>query len=729
MKILLVTTAQPLWFKYILATTLYSTALLGLPALAQDDTETMLEMLYGDEETVSIATGSNKPLRLAPSVASVITADDIRAMGANDLDDVLQSVPGLHVSLSQRYSSKYSFRGIHTNYNPQVLMLVNGYPITDLYLGTRLQTLRLSINNIKRVEVIRGPGSAVYGADAFAGTINIITYDATDYGNGKVGATVGSFDTSEGWVQGSTERNGWHIGLSLEWLKSDGDTGRRIEADLQSVFDGFFGTNSSLAPGAVTTYYDLFNGQLQFSNQYWKITVNSLRQDDAGIGSGIADALDSRGHQYGEQHLLDVQYNDPNFADSWQIEARTNYFYMKQHAYFTIFPPGSVLPIGTAGNITEGNLDFNPSTSSLVSFPDGYIGNPGALDKSLSADLIFFYTGMKKHRLRYAFGYKAQDEETTESKNFGPGVIDGAQPVVDGTLTDVTGTPFIFSPNSDRDIYYLSVQDEWSFLKDWELTAGLRFDDYSDFGRTINPRAAFVWQTTYSLTTKLLYGRAFRAPSFSEQFSINNPIILGNPDLDPEEIDTLEVSFNYRPSYNVDTQLNIFNYKIDGLIDYVPDVGGSGTSTAQNTTDQSGSGFELEANWSISDMLSLSGSYSWQHSEDDDSGQEIPNAPQQLIYLDLRWQFIPHWYFSSQLNHVADRSRVSTDIRADIDDYTLLNLSVYTEKLSKNWNFSFVVHNVLDKEAFEPGTQSVPGDHPLEGRSIMLHLGYKFSDN
>src|SRR5690606_26782905 len=139
---------------------LASTCLLipALPAAAQE-ADDALALLYGDEETVSIATGTRKPLRLAPSVASVITADDIKAMGALTLDEVLQTVPGLHVSLSTRYSSLVSIRGIHTTLNPQVLFLVNGYPISELYSGGRAPTFRMPVNNIERVEVIRGPGS------------------------------------------------------------------------------------------------------------------------------------------------------------------------------------------------------------------------------------------------------------------------------------------------------------------------------------------------------------------------------------------------------------------------------------------------------------------------------------------------------------------------------------------------------------------------------------------
>lgn len=130
----------------------------------------------------SVATGGQQLLARAPSVASVITAEEIRDLGAKDLDEVLVKVPGLHVSKSEYMSSsQYLIRGMTSTYNPQVLMLMNGVPMTSLFLGNRTDFgTSLPVENISRIEVIRGPGSALYGADAFSGVINIITKNAKE---------------------------------------------------------------------------------------------------------------------------------------------------------------------------------------------------------------------------------------------------------------------------------------------------------------------------------------------------------------------------------------------------------------------------------------------------------------------------------------------------------------------------------------------------------------------
>jgi outer membrane receptor for ferrienterochelin and colicin len=148
--------------------------------LAREDEEALLQ-IYGDEEMISIATGGRRPIAKAPAVATVITAEDIKAIGATDLDEVLETVPGLHVARNFfGYNPIYTFRGIYSDFNAQALVLINGIPITNLFVGDRSQIWGgMPVEAIARIEVIRGPGSALYGADAFAGVINIINVSST----------------------------------------------------------------------------------------------------------------------------------------------------------------------------------------------------------------------------------------------------------------------------------------------------------------------------------------------------------------------------------------------------------------------------------------------------------------------------------------------------------------------------------------------------------------------
>ncbi|MDA0190333.1 MAG: TonB-dependent receptor plug domain-containing protein, partial [Proteobacteria bacterium] len=174
----------------------------GGAAGAQGLEEEDLAQVYGDKSFVTIATGSSVPTHRAAAVATVITAEDIAATGATDLDEILETVPGLHVSRSTTaYSPIYVIRGIHTNTNPQVLMLENGIPMTSVFSGDRGNVWGgLPLENIARIEIIRGPGSAAYGADAYAGVINIITKSAAEIGGTAAVARVGSRRTGDAWV-------------------------------------------------------------------------------------------------------------------------------------------------------------------------------------------------------------------------------------------------------------------------------------------------------------------------------------------------------------------------------------------------------------------------------------------------------------------------------------------------------------------------------------------------
>ena len=153
----------------------------SLSAFAADESEEeALALVYGDKASVSIATGGKQAISKAPSVATVITAEDIKAMGATDLDQVMETVPGVHVSRTNNYASSYQIRGIVGNpSNPQVLMLQNGISMTTLYRGDKGGNWGgLPLENVARIEIIRGPGSALYGADAFSGVITLITKTA-----------------------------------------------------------------------------------------------------------------------------------------------------------------------------------------------------------------------------------------------------------------------------------------------------------------------------------------------------------------------------------------------------------------------------------------------------------------------------------------------------------------------------------------------------------------------
>lgn len=691
---------------------------LGKIAIAED-----IDLLdfYEDDETVSISTGTNKPIRLAPSVATVITEEDIEILGARTLDQVLESVPGLHVSRSNdnKLNAIYSIRGVHTTNNSQVLLLIDGSPLRQIFNGGRISRLELPVQNIKRIEVIRGPGSAVFGADAFSGVINVITKGAKELDGLTVGARAGSFDTQDAWLQyGATTANDWQIAASLEHSRSEGDRSKPVTADLQTTLDSIFGSNASNAPNAIDTRYSVVNARIGMRNENWDLSAYYWEQNDAGVGPGVAQALDPTGRV--DADILQVQINHhTDISENWNYQSSFVYNRAVEKTKFSIFPPGTVALIGVDGNV------FVAPFRGVVAFPDGVLGNPGGTEERINFEVVGFYSGMENHDLRISAGFESQEGDAEETKNFGPGVIDGTEGVVDGTLTDVSDTPAVFTGDLKRDILFFSAQDEWSFADDWALTAGIRFDDYSDFGSTINPRFALVWATTFSLTSKVLYGRAFRAPSAFELFSQNNPTLIGNDQLEPETIDTLELAFDYRFNENYSAKLNLYAYELSDLIVPVEIDSQPGAFRAQNAVDQNGQGFELELSAAVSDAFSIEANYSYQTSENDNSGEDIADAPQQQLFVNAVWEISERTRASGQFNWVAGRERTTADLRDDIDDYQTLDLR-FKHSFINGLDASLIARNIANHDVREPSDGTIVEDFAMEGRAVFLELQYNF---
>jgi len=706
---------QPLQLKALC--TIFALAWTGIAA-AQSSEEDDLALAYGDKSSISIATGSQQSIARAPAVATVITAQDIQAMGATDLDQVLESVPGLHVSLSSQANKPlYGFRGIVSVYNPQVLMLVNGIPITNVFLGNRSQAWGgMPLENVARIEVIRGPGSALYGADAYSGVINVITKTATDVQGTEYGLRVGTFSTRDGWIQHGGKLGALDAAFYLRAGHTDGQKGV-IQRDLQSSLDTKYGTHASLAPGQINAVRDALDARADLSYERWRFRTG-YQQRKVGIGGGLAESLDPNGRALESRLSVDLTYQDANWARNWDVSSTIGYYDIKEKGgdpVFTLFPAGA-----------SGDAFGGP-------FPNGVIGNPSHSERHTHANVSAFYTGFDAHRLRVGTGVRIEDlYEAQEFKNFNSVAIPGVGTVfvpLSG-LVDATGNPaLVYMQPHKRHLSYVFAQDEWSIAKDWMLTAGVRHDLYSDFGDTTNPRLALVWDAAYNVIVKAMHGRAFRAPSFGEQYNINNPVSIGNPSLKPEKIATNELAFSWQATSALQTNLSLFQYRMRDIIQFAANAADPTTgSTAQNTGSQTGRGLELEATWDATRNLRLAGSFSLQRSIDEATGQDAGLAPHKRWFGRADWRIAPSWQLGTTINHVADRKRQSGDARPQIADYTTVDLSLRREKFAGDWDIRASVLNLFNQDAREP--TFAPGhisfDLPLPGCAFYIQVQHNF---
>jgi len=521
----------------------------------------------------------------------------------------------------------------------------------------------------------------------------VITKDGHEVDGTQVGLRYGSFEKVGGWLQHGGTYGGWNIVASIDAYKSEGDKGRIVEQDR-------LGSGPpSWAPNSLDTrsqQVDLLLGANK--EDRWILNFYGSWFGDNGVGPGGLQALnDEESEVYGRQILTDILYNNNDLSKDWNLSTRIYYLHQNLNIHNQLLP------------------------STVINM----IGEPIGTETSSGLELSGIYEGLVSHEVRLAGGIKYFKMETDEIKNFGPGV-----PEQYGTPVSVKNTPYIFMDDQDRTLWYFSVQDEWTFARSWTLTSGLRFDDYDDFGSTVNPRLALVWETRYDLSTKLLYGRGFRAPSFTEQYYQANPVFKGNPDLDPETINTYELHFDWQPTVDLRIIPSVFYYEIDNAIEFV----GPQPSVAKNFASIEGNGFEIEASWLVMEALKLRANLAYQRSKDKETDEIVPDTPAWQFYADANWNFYPKWSLNCQYFWIAERSRAEGDSRQEIDDYNLVNLTLRRRNIFKNWEAAVSVRNLFDKDARDPspydptaiGGAFIPGDYPLEGRSIWLELSAKF---
>lgn len=671
--------------------------------LSVDDLWQLSVAALGEIKVTSLASGTPNPLDKAAAIATVITAADIAAMGATDLDQVLETVPGLHVGRSdQVFFPKYNIRGITSTFNPQTLVLINGIPITSLFVGNRSQAwVGMPVKSIARVEVIRGPGSALYGADAFSGVINIVTKSAQDIDGVTVGMRGGSFDTQAGWLEYSAHLGEFKLGFTLEYETTDGWQ-EKVQEDAQTGLDTLYGSNASLAPGSVNTMKDLTESRLDLRFHNSILRMGYQGGSNIGTGPGLAQALDDDGRFGSERLNVDYSYTLDELSPDWGIKTRISYY----HGTQTVEENVKIFPDGAFGG----------------AYPDGLIGNPEYKEENARIDLSSVYRGVEGHIVRLGVGgYWGDIYEVTETKNFNsdfspkPG------------LEDVSDTDEVYLPEKDRTSYYAFGQDEWQLAEQWQLTTGVRLDRYSDIGETINPRLALVWAATSEITAKALYGRAFRAPAIVELFATSNPVTLGNPDLTPETIDTYELALFQNLSSRLNYSANLFYYQIEDYITFVS--AGAETRRAQNVGERTGYGAEVEVEYKPADSLRLLANYAYQKSKDDATHADVGDAPNAQIYARTEWRFSDGWHLNTQVNWVGKQLRVKGDPRSAVEDYTTVDIVLNARRILQGVDLTFSVRNLFDEKVYEPSPGPIPsmaGDFPMAGRSVYGELSYTF---
>ncbi|MDM8546898.1 TonB-dependent receptor [Candidatus Venteria ishoeyi] len=648
----------------------------------------------------SISTNSKQKLSTAPAAVTLITAEDIKATGATNLADILKAVPGIYVRYNHfGLRPLIGFRGSNSK---QTLVMINGSSVGDLMWRLGIFWKGLPVNMIERVEIIRGPGSALFGTDASAGVINVITKTAGIISRAEVGLRSGSFNTQTAWMEYGGQWNGFDVAMTAGLFRTDGHD-PLIASDAQSRRDRTSGSHASLAPGVAQFGWKNNDLHLSLTRKHWRLQADYMQHDDLEIGLTGAGALDPVTKGKDSYLELGLFYENEQFDKNWGLETEIRY---RRVAYssgdgFQEWPPG-----------------FSDSKGT---YPDGVLNHMESAEHRLNTEVSGLYHGIKNHAIRLGGGYSWHDLYYVKHLvNFGNDA-NGTPLPAGGSLVDISNSAYAFAPEKTRSIYYLFLQDVWRISDDWELTAGLRYDYYSDFGNALNPRFALVWQTNNKLTTKLMYGQAFRAPGFQELFA-ETSFTLPNSELDPEHSETWELSLAYALNKNIHLGMNLYHFKQSDFIS-AHSIPGLSKRKYQNSGEHIIHGVELEAWWQPLENLRLTVNYNYR--DPDESPFRAIGTPKQLAYFRTDWRFLPHWNWNMQSNWIGTRNRRANDQRADLDAYWNTDTTLRYHGINK-WEFSVSARNLFNVDGREYTGASIPDDLPLPGRSFHAEMRYRF---
>lgn len=679
----------------------------GIRANSEDNSRatrmasTMEEMLLFFDESDLIITATKQPQTVAdaPAIATIITADDIRKMGARDIMDVLNKVPGMHVHRGYYGKENIEVRGIVTINSEKVKLMIDGHTLNNLLLGGATYAFdSLSVDNIKRIEVIRGPGSALYGSNAFAAVINIITKDGKDIDGVIATAASGSFDTGKVNIQAGKKWEELEVASSVDYFSTGGarlkvdsdihgnsgktrDAERKLEASLKASYKGF-----------------------QFNSKY------VTKREDGYIG--VANALNDE-----TEHRIDHFFGELAYGSDFSLGKFMSKLYYDEFHFkviWEIHPEGANVPY-------------------LGVFPYGMVGVPSLKSKTKGAELQFDFDLTDANILTVGGlweNYESYDLE--HHANYRP---DTWTYYPDGQVRDV-GDITQWNQEKKRYIGAAYLQDVWDVTDSVNVTAGLRYDDYSDKGSTTNPRAALVWGFTEKWHLKLLYGTAFRAPTFEELHNINNPVVLGNPDLEPERMTTYEVSLGRTTKESSTATLTYFHNRFRDRIQLVPQAIPS-QFQFENRGGATIQGIEFEWKRDLSSIFSTYFNYTYQDTEDNETRRKIPHIAYNKGNIGLNARASDYININTNVFVTGKRSRDINDMRSEAPEYALVDLTVIGKNFINNFELRLSVHNLFDKKYEDPSPiykdeiagewkPTVRDDHPREGINGMIEAMYKF---
>jgi outer membrane receptor for ferrienterochelin and colicins len=649
-------------------------------AQKKDETPNLLDMSIEDLMAVEVdsvygASGFKQKVTEAPASVTIITSEEIQRYGYRTLADILRNVRGFYVSNDRNYSYLgVRGYGLPGDYNSRITLLVDGHRLNDnifdaASFGTEFP---IDVDLIDRVEVIRGPNSSLYIASAFLGVINIITKRGRDVQKVSVAGSVASFGTYQGRISyGNEFKSGLELVLSGSFYGSHGQD--------QLFFPQF---DNPATSNGIAASADGDESRQLLANVSWKhFTLHGVYGSrDKGIPTApFGSVFNVTGTRtIDARAYLDLQY-DRKLSSGWSL---TNGLYY-----------GQFNNDGTY--IYDYSASGGPSRVMNKNFAHSkWLGDEVALSKQVFGSQ------------RLTFGSEFRDNLQQNQGNY------DLQPFVQ-----------YFTSYRTSNIFSVYAQDEIHLRKNLVLNLGLRYDHYSTFGGTANPRAALIYRPSEKSTFKLLYGQSFRAPNFFELYYAatgNEP----NPSLRPETVKTTELVWEQYFANHFRMTVSGFYYPIRALIgEQVDPATGNAFFTNAGSLDLRGVDFELGRR--LPGGLEGTVSYSFQDVRSPSTPKPLTNSPKHLAQASLSVPLFRQNVFASMdLQYVSKRASLTGQYAAA---YVVPNFTLFSRNILKRWELSASLYNAFNHKYADPGGNGLAEDVIFQdGRSFRIKVGYKF---
>ncbi|MFH0778318.1 MAG: TonB-dependent receptor [Candidatus Eisenbacteria bacterium] len=660
--------------------------ILSVPALAQEE-RTREDLLFMEIPKVVAAAKFEQSASDAPATVAVITAEEIKRHGYETLEEALRTVAGVHVTYDRNYHyigvRGYSVPG---DWNSRVLLLVNGCRRNEDVYGSGYvgSAFGIDMDQIERIEVVKGPGSALYGTNAFFAVVNVVTKDGTGDPGLAGWVQYGSYDSRKlGFSYGRAD-NGLDLSLGASYGNVEGQDLYFREYD-GYVDEAGFVHDGVFRDGDGDQTFKLF-GRLNFKGVSLQAGFNS-REKGIPTASYWTAFNDNRTRNTDELAFAEARYE-------YDISSHRN----------------------VMGRLSLNRYLYHGDWAVWYEGEDGFykeLGKDLATGRWVNTELQFNWSALACNRL--TIGAEGEYHHVH-------------QKYWDAGLPGPEYYQLYLDDTRDFGVWSLYAQDVLQ-LANMSFVLGVRHDQYPASGGTTNPRLGWIYTLRPATGLKLLYGTAFRAPSLNElHYGDGGHTLISNGSLEPERLKTVEAVLQQEIGCNLRATLSTYDTRIENLIYQVvtDQLGLDGLELLQyqNTGAAKARGLEVGLQGFLAG-LQVHATYARQKAVEETYGEELPNSPRDIatvgVGLPKLWDSV---LLSAEVRYIGRRFTVA---RETLDPHACTDLVLVLDGTIPRLELTAKVRNLFDEAYEDPAsTEHLQTSIPQDRRNFYVKATYRF---